>query len=69
MSIGKRLAILVIVTLLALVGSGLYGVLQLKGLQSHFNEVNERSVPSLMAMGERSVQGSASLVAGAPDGR
>ncbi|MBP9712704.1 MAG: MCP four helix bundle domain-containing protein [Sterolibacterium sp.] len=51
MSIGKRLAILVIVTLLALVGSGLYGVLQLKGLQSHFNEVNERSVPSLMAMG------------------
>ncbi len=56
MSIGKRLAILVIVTLLGLVGSGLYGVLQLKGLQSHFDEVNERSVPSLVAMGRVSDQ-------------
>jgi methyl-accepting chemotaxis protein len=51
MSIGKRLAILVIVTLLALVGSGLYGIQQLKDLKSHFEEVNERSVPSLMTMG------------------
>ncbi|HQW19125.1 MAG TPA: methyl-accepting chemotaxis protein [Rhodocyclaceae bacterium] len=50
MSIGKRLAILVIVTLLGLIGSGIYGVIQLKGLQHHFEEVNERSVPSLVAM-------------------
>lgn len=56
MSIGKRLTILVIVTLLGLIGSGVYGVLQLRGLQSHFNEVNERSVPSLMAMGRVSDQ-------------
>jgi len=49
MSIGKRLAILVAVTLLGLVGTGIYGALQLKGLQSSFNEVNERSVPSLIA--------------------
>ena len=56
MSIGKRLAILVVVTLLGLVGSGLYGVQQLKGLQSHCEEVNERSVPSLMAMGRVSDQ-------------
>ncbi len=50
MSIGKRLAILVAVTLLGLMGTGLYGVIQLKGLQSNFNDVNERSVPSLIAM-------------------
>jgi len=52
MSIGKRLIILVAITLLGMVGTGLYGGFQLKNLQSHFNEVNERSVPSLVAMSD-----------------
>lgn len=56
MSIGKRLALLVIVTLLGLAISGGHGVFQLKGLQQHFDEVNERSVPSLMAMSQISDQ-------------
>ncbi len=56
MSIGKRLTILVAVSLLALIGSGVYGVFQLKGLKSHFEEVNERSVPSLIAMSRVSDQ-------------
>jgi methyl-accepting chemotaxis protein len=56
MSIGKRLTILVIVTLLGLIGSGVYGVIQLKGLQHNFEEVNEKSVPSLMAMSRVSDQ-------------
>ncbi len=50
MSIGQRLLLLVAVTVLGLVGSGVYGLVQLKGLQSHFEEVNDRSVPSLIAM-------------------
>jgi len=56
MSIGKRLALLVVVTLLGLAVSGGHGVSQLKGLQQHFEEVNERSVPSLMAMSQISDQ-------------
>ena len=50
MSIGKRLAILVVIALLALAGTGIYGALQLRNMQAHFEEVTERSVPSLVAM-------------------
>ncbi|SMB27287.1 putative Methyl-accepting chemotaxis protein [Sterolibacterium denitrificans] len=56
MSIGKRLAILVVVTLIALIGTGVYGLLQLRSLQSHFENVTERSVPSLIAMSNVSDQ-------------
>lgn len=56
MSIGKRLAILVVVTLIALIGAGVYGLLQLRSIQSHFENVTERSVPSLIAMSHVSDQ-------------
>jgi len=44
------------VTFARLIGSGVYGVIQFKGIAEPLREVNERSVPSLMAMSRVSDQ-------------
>ncbi len=52
MSIGKRLLVLVIAAMVGLLLVGGIGVVQIGKLRSDLREVNERSVPSLLAIGQ-----------------
>lgn len=52
MSIGKRLMILIVIALIAMMGTGVFGVYQLKGMQGHFENVTKRSVPALTTMAQ-----------------
>ncbi|MBE0621276.1 MAG: MCP four helix bundle domain-containing protein [Burkholderiales bacterium] len=52
MSIGKRLLVLVIAAIVGLLLVGGIGVVQIGKLRGDLREVNERSVPSLLAIGQ-----------------
>ena len=52
MSIGKRLALLVIVAMLGLAGAGIFGTVKLYELQSTFQDVSGRVIPLMRGMSQ-----------------
>ncbi|WP_347251106.1 methyl-accepting chemotaxis protein [Zoogloea sp.] len=51
MSIGKRLALLVLLAMLGLAGAGIFGTIKIYGLQSTFQDVSSRVLPLMRGLG------------------